>query len=998
MAEIIPVSSLSQANQAYIQRLNSQTTTTSIDDKQLKKDEFKSRFKKGLKIGTLIYFGGLAASVAYTCVKNPAKVKKIIQEAKESKIIRNNRKVFNEEKVFSEAVDFRKLFDEAVQKLKDVKLNLDFDEKTITDADLMTRLADFDVYKSDVDAVRHTLRNDPDSLHLFNILSGLKAKGANVSYYDFKKFAGTNYSKDELETYFKMIEKYRATSETTYLGIESQIKEIVAMTELRNKTLRNCGILTHHSDRPVTLYKNFTADDVAEVEKYFSTLKKGTVLNDVFDFGHKMSYFDNYDYRKARKFYDSLKPDVLKKIKFSDIRNLTNIKGMNSVEVSKILNETPSEVLQGIDNSCLDVYVQFRDFYGVKNINELNIAQKKDLLRRLVSSNVGVFASGKDIAPVLPNNQEEYCKLMDKLAKSIGVDTKPLSKIQHTTFTKGLDDVAKSIKGVDLSKISFELNYPRHSFVQDVQAKLDKLSENQKAQVMDYFGFEIKDGILKGYPINVNNGDKLKEIESPQVKKIIEEVRPLVQKFSSSANTVTIKGGSKEFSASVNELLEGIPELRTMFQKAQHETHAFTLDVHTFKVLQEVCSNPKFEKLSSEDKKVLEIASLLHDITKVEGLRDPAHPIESAFDAFYIIQKLNLPESQQLKIYELVKTHNWLQQLNDPKSKELVENIAQDIAFDSRHSNTFELAKILCEADLKSVKKSDSFFNAHKKTLEAMSAKVDGYVNKLHQTQIVLPQTTIPKASEVVGGVQKSLGGINNTVVYMDDLDDDLTKYGFASGTTKANWTALVHALEEPEQMSKFDTFSVIDNEALLSTSFINPQEYRVFRKQGLILDVNSNDIHAGYERDFGTGYGKSIELLKQDYLFRGQRKDVFDDKTAWRRDRTLFREFIPEKIQKATGMTPEQYYQKLIEIQDCKSLTDVEKIDKDFADKLLGVFNDMHNGKRGFGRNYNEILVSRPKVQGVFAYDKSYADIPEFLRKYAQDNDMPIIIFGAKK
>ena len=95
MAEIIPVSSLSQANQAYIQRLNSQTTTTSIDDKQLKKDEFKSRFKKGLKIGTMIYFGGLAASVVFTCVKNPAKVKKIIQEAKESKIIRNNRKVFN---------------------------------------------------------------------------------------------------------------------------------------------------------------------------------------------------------------------------------------------------------------------------------------------------------------------------------------------------------------------------------------------------------------------------------------------------------------------------------------------------------------------------------------------------------------------------------------------------------------------------------------------------------------------------------------------------------------------------------------------------------------------------------------------------------------------------------------------------------------------------------------------------------------------------------------
>ena len=48
--------------------------------------------------------------------------------------------------------------------------------------------------------------------------------------------------------------------------------------------------------------------------------------------------------------------------------------------------------------------------------------------------------------------------------------------------------------------------------------------------------------------------------------------------------------------------------------------------------------------------------------------------------------------------------------------------------------------------------------------------------------------------------------------------------------------------------------------------------------------------------------------------------------------------------------------------------------------------------------RNYNEVLVSRPKIQGVFAYNKEYGKIPEFLRKYAQDNDLPIIIFGARR
>lgn len=54
-----------------------------------------------------------------------------------------------------------------------------------------------------------------------------------------------------------------------------------------------------------------------------------------------------------------------------------------------------------------------------------------------------------------------------------------------------------------------------------------------------------------------------------------------------------------------------------------------------------------------------------------------------------------------------------------------------------------------------------------------------------------------------------------------------------------------------------------------------------------------------------------------------------------------------------------------------------------------------MESRKRSGGRQYNEMLVSRPKIQGVFAYDKPYERIPKFLRKYAQENDIPIIISG---
>ena len=81
--------------------------------------------------------------------------------------------------------------------------------------------------------------------------------------------------------------------------------------------------------------------------------------------------------------------------------------------------------------------------------------------------------------------------------------------------------------------------------------------------------------------------------------------------------------------------------------------------------------------------------------------------------------------------------------------------------------------------------------------------------------------------------------------------------------------------------------------------------------------------------------------------------------------------------------------------IQSAKSMTDVEKIDPKIADGLKRVFEAMDVGKRSGARRYNEMLISRPKVQGVFAYDTKFGNIPKFLRKYAQDNDLVILIYG---
>ena len=146
----------------------------------------------------------------------------------------------------------------------------------------------------------------------------------------------------------------------------------------------------------------------------------------------------------------------------------------------------------------------------------------------------------------------------------------------------------------------------------------------------------------------------------------------------------------------------------------------------------------------------------------------------------------------------------------------------------------------------------------------------------------------------------------------MDDAADDLTEYGFSQGTTKSNWRGLVHALEKEEQMQKFNTFSSIDTEALFSTSYIDANSFKVFRKQGLILDVNPNDIHAGYCSDFGTGYGKSIELLISDYLFNGLRKSKNLEKNAWRSDRSKYRDYISDLIKQNMRINDVDYVKSM--------------------------------------------------------------------------------------
>lgn len=321
------------------------------------------------------------------------------------------------------------------------------------------------------------------------------------------------------------------------------------------------------------------------------------------------------------------------------------------------------------------------------NINELSISEKRTLLKKLIQFNSALFDEHFNMAKqeigltsnLLPLSKEDYCALLPKLVKSIGIDTRPLSKEVETGFYRAMDNLSEPngvLARTDFNSghIQVELSYPRSQFIENINLLLKDLTPSERNKATDYFGFELinrSDNTVQmnGYPINVNNGAKMTEISEPATKAIIERMRPLVEKFSNNNNS-TVKN-NPELAQELNNIVKAFPEFLTTIGRKQHGTHDFTIDIHTLKVLQGVITNSRFQKLPEADRKLLQIATLMHDLTKAEGLKDKLHPQYAAYDTYYILEKMNLTEAEKLKVYQLIKNHDWLERFIQPEQKRM---------------------------------------------------------------------------------------------------------------------------------------------------------------------------------------------------------------------------------------------------------------------------------------------------------------------------------------
>jgi len=814
------------------------------------------------------------------------------------------------------------------------------------------------------------------------------------------------------------------------------------------KIQEECGFSDLSSNLFELVFKDCSREDIYARIKTIDSVLKDIELTKVFSNGILMKNFISsvwsYNQDYAQKLINEYNNSEIIPAIIPGMVAYRSEWGRKAIE--KIYKTLGREDYSKIPSGELMLVYKILPLYKKNSVNQIPLAKKREVLKSIINANTELFGKSeflKELFPLLPVKQEEYCLFLPSLVRSIGIATNELLEDKIIDFENSIIEFANVLKNKtdeEFVNLKIEQEYSTDEFIKDVLEIINKLSKEEQQKVFDYFGFELRKNSktitgysIVGYPVNLNNGKKMSEIESFLTRASVEQLRKKVIKFTDDNKIIL---NDKELELLINKIMKALPELRTTINKKQHKTHDFDIFKHSLKVMQKIVQNTEFERLNASDKKLMLLTALLHDIAKKESYVDKLHPSESAFDAFYIAKKFGLTRQEEIKLYYLIKNHNWFEFVNTSEDVPEIKERLQSVAFDLQQGNLFEMEKILTKADLKSVKIDDTFYTSDKsknrmcfdgkkrsfkETLEIYSGYVQKYITELKTTQPFLPVTKIPKASEInkriklvnqdgstnLKGVYKDKNGL---IILKYNEIDDWESIGFPKGSISkgieqigykdekintGNIKFFVHGLDYETQVRNFDVFALPDSDALLSLSYAERPEskYRFFRPQGVILDFENEYIYGGGKTDYGSGVKKSLDIFKSEYVFGGINQEN--------------RVFVSELIKEALGFNDDEYLE-FVELNKNKQFSEIEPIE--IREKVIKALATINSHKRRGDRAYNEMYGTNPtRVMAVFAYEMQIekeignpfeflnrnAKRTGFLKKYALEHDIPFVLFG---
>ena len=662
----------------------------------------------------------------------------------------------------------------------------------------------------------------------------------------------------------------------------------------------------------------------------------------------------------------------------------------NAKEIQDLLNNEkfPTNLIKdAIKNEKILNYAKWIN----RSVESMNKGEKRAFMNDMLAFKHCDYMS-KDLAkyfPAVPKTESEYMATMKRISQSLNISLEKLPTETCAKFNSSLKGFENTIEKIDLSKLeNVSLSMQHTTFIQRIERVLNRLSKEEQAKVKDFYGFDIRDGKLSGYPENLGRDLNSSEFSN---KSALKEIASIIEEYKNN-NFIIVKDNPE-----LNKVLKDISKLMPEIFNQVDSSKTF---VNMLKTAQSITKNSKFAKLSDSDKKVLTFATLLHNTDKNFG-----DTTDSAFDAFFIAQKFGFSDNEAKKVYSIVQSSNLIEKFMATSKDKIVKefrgvelstterkNVFERLAFDLKDGNNFELAQMLYSA-----KDKDGLTRYLDKML-------DTKIKEIKSADFILPQT--PAENYMQRAVLKQISktdeqtkvtrNYNVKIVNSSDLDDlyafiHTPECGFASISVSRN-----------TKFANFEAFSNISDDKIICTSYVSKDKICGAAKHGFIFDVPNDKQFVGMGHDIFSLCKNTNDMLTEYYD-----KNSMVMANKGRGIKYKHRTMISDNLKQILNISNEEYAKRLDNIKaklgnKPMTLENLSEIDLDFANAYKEFLSRDNTGDKRISDallrsdKWNEVLVSNPKISAIFTRDLD--NIPEEYLKKAQEEGLPIIVLPAKK
>ena len=628
------------------------------------------------------------------------------------------------------------------------------------------------------------------------------------------------------------------------------------------------------------------------------------------------------------------------------------------------------------------------------------MSEKINTLEKISSMDKSLLTLFRKYSPV--NIDAKIAELTVSLGKK--KDVINISASQQRMFVQNIlannnqnaETILKTFDFEQYGKQGLPLKYTREQFTANIENLIKDLTPEEQQVVLEHFGLIKGETGFDGLPTNRPfNNEKV----SPQVNEIAKKVQNEIEKFTAENE---INTGDIVVDNVLNGLIQGLPEFTSIVGKEQHGTHAYSVDIHTLKVLQSAMNNPLYERLTDNDKTILKIAALFHDLGKRSEVVDSGHASLSAEYATAILDKFPFPQEMKDRIIDIVDNHHWFEAYNTDKVT------AEDVAVRCRRHEDFVIYEILAKADFENVNKYfhishskdvtnqaefDKFMQNKMKAIDEALTRMYLRTNLVFDTQFMQNGERFPRQTIEIGGETTELKVLNLNKL---KRNDSLQQYGFSTGVTKENARFTVH-MTDPS-MSSMESVIILTqnslNQSAWSTSLIKASNNSTYahRKFGFVLDVDQANISEAYCANIGSGCQKSLKTFKE-ILFNANNNV-----------RTYVKDHLITELSKKGIELNDNEYVKLAKFLVAKKYTTQITKDIKIGDKVIkasDLVECLEKSRDALLKGYDqhsEIVSINPRVKGLIAKVENLKECPEEFLRCAKKHNLPIILMKPTK